>query len=245
MTDAPNGDQIWHYDGVAWKLFGTYTVPGQILLDFGNVWGDAPNNIYAVGSYQASENESFMKIIHYDGNDWKYCNIPSFSDVSITRIRRDSQMGKYYLSGEYFGVEEDLYKAYEFDGQSKMTEIYSGPVTSGGSVCLINGKVYFSGGKRITRYINNHFETANDLSSTNINIGFIEGRSEKDIFAQAVEGSKFGIAHYNGTDWKMLYSYDSPTPIYTNNMAVFDSSVFFLMNDLSHTWIVKGRLKPQ
>jgi hypothetical protein len=243
MVDAPNGEEIWFYNGVQWELFGSYPITGQSLA-LQSVWGDGPNNVYATGFTTTLDNQSHVVVLHYDGKGWKYCDIPTFSNVSVNSIRRDAQTGKYYLGGTQYGLNGDIYKVLEYDGQRQITEIYSGPVGSR-NIDLINGHIYFSGGQQIWIYINNRFELWNDLSPSNIKIGAIWGRNEKDIFAQGNDGTEYGIAHFNGTDWKMLYSPNSPTHTYVNNLAVFDSTIFILMNDVSHTWIVRGKLKPQ
>lgn len=242
IVDAPNGERIWHYNGSQWSLFGNYKKPTQSIFYLGNVWGDAANNVYAVGSeISTSDNMNHAVIMNYDKTNWKYLVI-SDVDVALLSIRRENQSTKYYLVGAYFGATESLYEVYEFDEQQQLKEIYSNP-SQIRNVNLINGKIYFSGGKQIWKYRNNQFEVWKDFSSTDFHIGTLWGKSESDIFAQGFEGNTYGIVHFNGSDWKMLYPLNGPKQYFLSSMAVFDSTVFALVGDNTTNMIVRGKLQ--
>ncbi|HSH52764.1 MAG TPA: hypothetical protein VK982_13650, partial [Bacteroidales bacterium] len=45
------GGGIWNYDGSSWQQVAELTKNGNSNIVFDNMWGEAPNNLYAFGAY--------------------------------------------------------------------------------------------------------------------------------------------------------------------------------------------------
>ncbi|MBI1806896.1 MAG: hypothetical protein HYR76_07590 [Ignavibacteria bacterium] len=232
--DAPGGN-IWHYDGSQWSLFGHYTPPGFYSLAFNNIWGDAPNNIYAVGGADSLVGNGYRgMIMHYDGATWQFVSISDIR-VGFGWIRRGiNESYKYYLSATRFEASGDTEKIYEFDGTG-LKEIYR-TTTEVTTVNDINGRIYFAIGKKVLKYQNNHFQLWQDFTGTTF-IGRLWGRSEKDFFSVASDG----IGHFNGADFKTLYTTDA----IIFNAQIFEKEVFFvcLSRQTSFPIVIHGVLK--
>jgi len=116
---------FWHYDGNYWKEHTYFTIPGYTYCGIEDVWGDNPNNIYAVG--YAENNEGFSGLVmHYDGTNWTQSNFPMLERYNFDRIRKGENTN-YYILGirvEQFG--EDTLKIFELVSNS-LNEIYKGP----------------------------------------------------------------------------------------------------------------------
>jgi hypothetical protein len=67
---------IYHYDGVKWKKDTVLTLSGYNDVIIQQLCGTAPNNIYATGM-AVSLGVYEGVIVKYDGNYWKYLNIPT------------------------------------------------------------------------------------------------------------------------------------------------------------------------
>jgi hypothetical protein len=225
--DAP-GRGVYHYNGQQWSNVYTYSGSGT-YLGLNNIWGDAQNNIFAVGSIDTVGTGGYVgAILHFNGSTWNFISIPNYR-VGFTWIRRGVyESTKYYMSAVRFESTGDTNKIYELDGSS-LKEIYSGQEVA--SVCEMAGKIYFAVGKKIFKYQNNQFVLWKDFSATN-HVGWICGRSEIDFFTLASDG----LTHYNGTDLMTLYSTDLPI----SGIFVFEKDIFFILN---FKIIVHGRLQ--
>lgn len=223
--DAPGGG-IYHYNGQQWSISYNYNNPGTCFLST-NIWGDAPNNIYAVGAIDFLNGDYKGAILHFDMNSWSFLSIPDYS-VGFTWIRRGNmECNKYYLSAVRYESVGDTNILFELDG-TNLKEIYSGQ--EGASVCEMNGKMYFPIGKKIFKYKNDQFVLWKDFSVTNFT-GWICGRSETDFFTLAADG----LAHYNGNDLITIFS----TTLPVSGIIIFDKDIFFILN---FNIIVHGKL---
>src|SRR3972149_5814885 len=87
---------FWHYDGNYWKEHTYFTIPGYTYCGIEDVWGDNPNNIYAVG--YAENNEGFSGLVmHYDGTNWTQSNFPMLERYNFDRIRKGENTNYYIL----------------------------------------------------------------------------------------------------------------------------------------------------
>jgi hypothetical protein len=225
--DAP-GNGVYYYNGQQWSNVYTYNGSGT-YLGLNSVWGDAYNNIYAVGDIDTFSNGNYKgAILHFDGGNWSFIPIPDYR-VGFSYIRRGIQENNnYYLMGTRYESIGDTSKLYEFDG-SNLKEIYSSQTVA--SVCEMAGKMYFPIGKKIFKYQNNQFVVWKDFSSTKYR-GWICGRSEIDFFTLASDG----FAQYNGTDLSTLYLTSLPI----SGIIVFEKDVYFILN---FTIIIHGKLQ--
>jgi hypothetical protein len=226
--DAP-GWGVYHYNGQLWSNVYTYNGLGTTLLGLNNIWGDAPNNIYAVGGIDTVGTGGYKgAILHFDGNSWDFIQIHDYR-VGFAYVRRGlKESDKYYIIGTRFESVGDTNKLLEFDG-SNLKEIYSG--RNGAGVNEMAGKLYFCMEKKIFKYQNDQFVLWKDFSATT-HVGWICGRSEMDFFTVASDG----LTHCNGTDLITLY----PTNLFINTMAVFTNDIFILCENKI---VIHGNLK--
>jgi hypothetical protein len=225
--EAP-GTKIYNFNGLQWSNVYNY-LNSETYLYAVDIWGEASNNIYIVGSISSIDTNVYRgTIMHYEGKNWNFVSIPDYR-VEFTHIRRGiKENTNYYLMATRFESTGDTNKIYEFDG-SNLKEIYSSP--KGASACEMEGKMYFPIEKKIFKYENNQFVVWKDFSSTTYR-GWICGRNEIDFFALASDG----LAHYNGTNLKTIYSTTSPI----SGILVFSKDIFFIIN---FRIIVHGKLQ--
>ena len=224
-TSSPGG--IYHYNGQQWSLAYANSISGT-HPGFDNIWGDAANNIYAVGAIDTISGGYKGEIAHYDGSAWSLVSIADYR-VSFNGIKRGvKESEKYYLMGTRFETIGDTSKLFELDGND-LKGIYTGQDVA--TVNEVSGKTYFCIKKKIFKYQDNQFTIWKDFSST-AHVGRMWGRSEIDFFTV---GSN-GLTHYNGTDLVTLY----PTDLFINDVFVLANDIYILCNNRI---IVHGTLK--
>ena len=234
---AGNEGKIWHYDGNDWSERLDYKKPGY-YLGFQEIWGESPQNIYAVGY---ADTTTFRRaiIVHYNGTKWEEEKIP-FINYDFIRIMKDFKgSGQYYLQG--FGLENDDYIGiFEYDGKTIIKNIYEKrfSLQNNATFRLLNGGLYFVIGYTINIYDNGKFKKVLDINEPNF-LGQIFGRSEKDILLLMSDG----IAHYNGIDIQYLKKIDPIIEL--SEAAVFEKDFIFIADDfVNHDNVfVRGTLK--
>jgi len=224
---------IWKYNGTNWYKFKLLTLDGYDRMIINHIYGNTPNNLYAVGAADNYDGSGYKGIIlKYNGNDWEYLNIP---DLRVSFYSMVGMSNGNYLIGATNFDNESLEKIFVFDG-SKLKEIYSG--TSIPTLHQINNEAYITLNKKIYKCKNNRLELWKDFSST-IFIRSIFGRSEKDFFVYGDDG-KSNIMHYNGTDLQTLYT----TEFWFYCYAVFEKDIFVFAEDPTNDKkiIIRGTL---
>jgi hypothetical protein len=231
------GGEIWHFDGSNWSKTFTMNLPGYNFYGFENIWGDAPDNVYAVG--YAENGITYKGIIaHFDGNSWSNRSIPEIQNSFIKMQRGSKSSNNYFLFTyriEQFA--EDTSYIYEFDGIN-LNKVYQG-ITSKQQIAGLScfgDKVYIRKGYNIFEYNNNKL----DLLFTLPDGAAIWGRNKADIFL----GLQNGIAHYNGSDVQYLKHFNE-SGINIIDGLVFESEVFFICYDFNNSLnlIINGKLK--
>ena len=230
------GGEFWQYDGSAWVKRTTISIQNYNFIGIENIWGDAPNNIYAVG--YAEDGETYKGIIiKYDGSQWQSINTPEMRKSFIKIQRGNKTSNNYFVLGirieQFF---EDTSYIYEFDGM-RLNEIYKGLANSNeiGGIENINGEVYFLKGNKIYKYANNTFHLFLNINEP----AAIWGRNNKDI----ILGKLDGIAHYNGTDIQYLYQFGNQG-ISVFTAVIFEKEIFVLAYDFNNALnlIFRGKL---
>ena len=195
---------------------------GFPIVGFNDIWGNAPNDVYGVGSIDSSDGKSYWgAIIHYDGRQWQYLKIPNIR-TGFSAIRRDSESGFYFLSATTSDTRGDTEEVYTSDGVN-VREIYRRDAAVG-TVNEVAGLVYIAISGKIYRYENNQWSLWKDLTGTTF-LGALVGRSEKDFLSLASDG----IGHYNGTDFKTIFKTDADV----SGIQVFEQNVFMLASILT------------
>ena len=233
------GGDIWNYNGEDWVKKTTISITDYNFVGFEDIWGDSPNNIYAVG--YAQDGITYRSIIvKHDGVNWKNINNYKMRN-SFIKIRAGSKSSKnpFVLGIRFEQFLEDTSIVYRFDGDS-FIEIYTG-ITSRdelGEFENINNEIFFLKGSELCKYeYNDKLKLIYKINESNFS-NSIWGRTVNDIFLSMTNG----IAHYDGTDLKYLYNfYDG---ISLSGAMIFEKEVFFLAYDFNKSinLIIRGKL---
>jgi len=235
--------KIWNGDGKIWTESFKYNSGENRPVVFSGIWGDSPDNIYAVGAYNSLiNNKDYNKglILHYNGSKWQRVQLEENRYQFFHIYRENKVNSNYYLMGTATDYSDwsDTLKFFEFDG-NRVREIYSQFYTSNTmlGMILMQGKIYFFINSDMCRYINGRFEVIKTIPGTNK--GYVlGGRNENDLFFAMPEG----IAHFNGTDLQIIYKKPEFTYIY--HLAVFEKEVFIMADVIQEkSYIIKGKLK--
>lgn len=235
--------EIWKFDGKDWKQFAKLEKEGIDYIVFQNLWGELPNDYYAVGA-GPDEQGLFNKsvIAHYRNNKWSYQNTETIKGIIVNYYKNKNDGRFYFMVSKIGGVEHsDSTIIYEYD-QEKYIKLYSSVETKGKQafISLINGQVYFILGNRIAVRRNNKFETVLNVNNSNF-YQQIWGRNSKDIFLLMTDG----LAHYNGKDMEYLFYFNVTPQTQIYGAALFENEVFFTvyegLTDLKY--IYHGTLK--
>jgi hypothetical protein len=215
---------IWKFNGNTLNKYIYLPLTGFVNTYFGDIWGDAPNNVLAVGSATEQSTGNIKGIIlKYDGLTWKYVNEPS-EEIFYSKIRRSSNDTKYYLVGIRVRANiPDSSDFYEFDGVNiKPIHVGNGNDPTGKSLTIMDDIVYFCYENEIYKKTTGgiqHFISLNDTEANGIHIW---GRNENDFFVQ----SQIGIGHYNGNNLETIYSINDNFGILDG--IILESDIYFL-----------------
>lgn len=140
------GPSFWHWNGTSWTKFSEHILPDYNVIRISDIWGDSPNNIYAVG-YKYQEPNNYSVLMHYDRTKWEYVNIQD-ENVSFYNLRKNNSDGKYYIAAYSIrSFEPDSDYVYRFDGinleqikKTQSSEAYLGVYHVKGKVYIVEGK---------------------------------------------------------------------------------------------------------
>jgi hypothetical protein len=228
---------FWHFNGNSWKEHTSFTIPDFTYCGIEDIWGDTPNNIYAVG--YAKNNEQFMGLVmHYDGIKWQQSKIPMLEKYNFDRIRKGENTNYFMLGIRNEPFAADTMKMYELVNND-LKEIFSGGTTinSGGSFERIGQTMSFEVNRNICSYSSDNFNPFVKVNEINYG-GTFWGRNKNDLFLRMQDG----IAHYNGTDVEYLYNFEYGISI--SDAMIFEQDVFFLAYDFNNglNLIIKGKI---
>lgn len=234
---------VWHGDGVTWNTSLSYKSQGDQFNSFMKIWGEAPDDIYAIGlcdSLVDSKDWHYGLIFHFDGKSWQRVDIEKIHSVFLDICKEKGGNGQYYILGHLFNVIDGSYtiSIYEFD-KVKIKEIYSLKISSNSysSMKLIDGKIYFSLNTDLCRYKNDKFIKLKTIEGINGG-SILGGRNENDMFW----GLPGGLGHFNGTDLQIIYNIAKTETIM--DIKTFDDKVFILLPQSGgRNLVIKGIMK--
>ena len=179
--------------------------------------GKSSDDLIAVGFVDKYSGGDYKGIIlKYDGNDWKFLNIP---DIKVGfNVIKTTKDGKYLI--EATNVDSGfLEKIFVFDGANTLKEIYSD--YGNPQLYEMNGEVYITINGKIYKCINDELVLWKEFPGTSY-YGTVLGRSENDFFGAGHDG----ILHYNGTNLQTLYPIQS-SQLTIGGALIFEKDVFF------------------
>jgi len=226
---------IWKFDGLRWLEYGEYKINGFDNIWFLNFAGLYPNDIYGIGCANLKSGDEYKGIIiHYDGNSWKFINIPSVK-VEFSAITIDQSSKSLIIEGVVFDPSGYINKIYVWNGK-ELKELYSGYAYA--SVSSIQNQPYISIDGKIYKFMSSQLSLWKDLSMYGASGKIWGGRSESDFFINSYQG----IGNYNGIDYKTIYK----TDLNFSGGYIFENEVFFITNDINKTGnsiVIHGILK--
>lgn len=220
-----------------WTETYNLKLDGYDFIDLYGIYGKSKEDTYAVGwaiktIVPGEEYEEKGVVLHYNGTEWKFVNIPDFYNGGFNTITYQEDINKYFIHGirKDQGVLEIIYL---FDGEN-IKEIMSS--YDGFGISKINGHVYINSQKKVYKYSNNALVLWKDFSDTDFWSSFV-GRSETDFF----NNSSKGIGHYNGIDYKTIYE----THLEPYTRIIFEKDIYITSEDYyNHKYIIiHGKLK--
>lgn len=229
-------NSIYHFDGSSWSKLKSLFLPNFDRIGVEYFCGITPNNIYAVGGADQFNGGTDYKgiLLHYDGNDWNFVNIPDIR-AGFYKIVRKAFTGELIIYG--FNADYGfLDKIFVYDGKT-IKEIYSEYKEPG--LNEMNGEVYVTFDRKIYKYGNGQLNFWKDFPGTSF-LYFKGGRSEKDFFGASIEG----LLHYNGTDLKVIYN-TYPQNIGLYRVFIFEKDIFITAaeEETGMQFIIRGTLK--
>ncbi len=223
------GGGIWNYDGSSWQKVTELTKDGRSDIFFDNIWGRAPNEIYAFGAYPEVGGAYNKSVIaqFIDGN-WSMINTDALYGV-VEHLYGSKTSNQLYMQvlemggGEHF----DSTHIWEYS-EGQYQKIYANIWTKGlqADISLINDEVFFVLGNRITTRANNQFNTVVNVDNPNF-YQRIWGRSSNDIFLLMTDG----LVHYNGNDMEYLFYFNITPRTQIYGAALFEDEVFFIVDE--------------
>ena len=234
---AGSEGKIWHYDGNAWAFNYEFKKNG-FVIGFSDIWGDAPNSIFAIGYADSGEVRRGI-ILYFDGNGWSERKLNEIN-TEFVRIKRDKTNGKYYLLG-LGGASTTIVSMYEYDGGAFIKRIYNENYSFENNAIpqLIDQEVFFLIGYNINTYENGAFKTYLNIYEPKFG-GQIWGRNINDIFLRMLDG----FSQYNGQNIEYLFHFNSSGLISIQDVVIFDNELFVLVIDYdkNQNIVYRGKL---
>jgi hypothetical protein len=245
------GAGLSHWDGSQWGRYFNYNPEPDSsgLVYVVSIWGNRSENVYAMGTilYKDASYTSRGFILHYNGSTWH----------EVLRGDRGYQYHFLRMVGAQDRVYILEYRPNDVKPDSNLlvlselrrdhlAEIYSDIEQNIGfaSISAIAGKLYLgthaSETSILSSYTQGTFVEQLSVRGSDFSTQF-DGRNEEDIFLFTFSG----LAHFDGTDIKFLYTFPSRTSQISCWPALFNKEVFFGIRDESKTYclILHGKLE--
>ncbi len=238
------GNNIWHYDGNSLSDFQDYTIPNYPWAGIENIWGDNPNNVYAVGVADSS-NVLRGIIRNFNGTTWQTVYISNKNEDFVKILRGNLSGNNYYILSERNDDNNntDSINIYQFNGKN-LLEAFSSPAQIHLDIASISSQIFLVSNNNIYALSGHEAVFSKNLEfvskiSTNNFWGGIWGRNKDDIFL----GLYDGIAHYNGSNIAYLFHFNT-YQVGIGGMVLFDKEIFILCYDFTNqiNFIIRGKL---
>lgn len=243
------GAGLSHWNGAQWGEYYHHEVQGASVVYIMDIWGDHPNNIFAMGTalYADSINSSRGFVLHYNGSNWQEVFMGN-RGPQYHFLRMTGAGGAVYLTewredlNDPPRVTESLYQlqgnqltqifsdSEDHVGMLVMTSINESPYVT--MAAPPNSRVYkYSGSNLIEQF---HIESP-------IFEYVVGGRNDEDVFLSMADG----LGHFNGTGYAYMYTWPLNS-LAIQRKAIFDKEVFLSIMDVSsitHCLVLHGKLR--
>ncbi|MCK9281857.1 MAG: hypothetical protein M0P71_14625 [Melioribacteraceae bacterium] len=224
---------IWLYDGMDSKMHTDVKVEDFTHVFIEDMYGNAPWNVYAVGRglRNNAQYPTIGVLFHFDGLKWSYLNISPIY-AQFTEVYVDDNNGVLIQGYDISSWHKTLWY-YE---NNIIKEIGSKDLSY--DVAILKNGTIASSQKKVYSFDKGNLKEILDFYELESSITGIWGRANNDFFAIVNNG----IAHYNGTDFKVVFPYPN---IKVLDAIVFDKEVIFLVSEESkrRNLMIRGELK--
>ena len=246
-TDANNiwsgnvGGVICHYDGTRWNYIEQLTDKDYGRVTIQNMWGVSDHEIYFCG-YAGGVTEAGTHVTgvvyKYDGKNWKRIMMPDI-ELNFYKVIKANNGDLLILA---LNENTWLMNILVYDGSELKTLIANDESST--ALEKVADKILMSKGQLMYEYDNGKLKLWKDFTGTQYNGAIWCARNEKDVFTGSQDNSGYGIGHYNGVDFKIIYPAENINVECVNGIT-FPNDVFFILLDwnLLKTRILHGKLK--
>ncbi|MDF1613184.1 hypothetical protein [Stygiobacter electus] len=142
---------FWYFNGYGWSEISKHSISGFDRIVIENIWGTAPNNVYAVGFAENYKTSNFKAILmKFNGTKWDFITIPDIK-LSLQNIRQQKNTGLFIISAYNLAGVNNNNRIILYNG-TDFTEIYAG--NSSTTIYDMNGEVYITMGRKIYKILN-------------------------------------------------------------------------------------------
>lgn len=223
-----NDGKIYHFNGNSWSLSYTYEPAGFRHVDFDDIRGTSPTNIYFIGSAIPNGKSYWSSfILHYDGKNWKEL-FTTEDTVFFHRIRIQGDSKLIQARKQKPNGNDSLF-IYRIEGNS-LKEVMSSTKSQLRNIGIskIGDYIYSFTETSIYKYNGSKFEDYLSLPEVG-EIVRIDGRHEKDLFIH----NWTTTYHYNGEDITPVLQ-ELPRNVFRSHL--FEREVFFVIRDFINGW---------
>lgn len=223
---AGYGGEFWHYNGISLQRWGQLEIAGCNNLAIENIWGDAADNVFALGS--ATYNNTYKALFaKYDGSAWKEVSIPNTNRIFYQIAKFQNE--QYLISAiGYNPLSPDTNSLYAWNS-GNLINIANG--YDNGALAIRVEKIRASTlvliGNILYKYADNKLAYFRTIDLENFGKVFF-GRTESDLFFIMFDG----IVHFDGTDYKYLFRYDKNVKFLDS--IIFEKQIFILLHDFNN-----------
>ncbi len=139
------GGKIWKFDGKDWMPFAQLEKEGTDLIAFQNIWGEKPNDFYAVGVGPDDKLLANHSVItHYIDGKWEIIDTQILKGNVVHFYKNNPDKKKYFRLSKIGGiVHPDSTIIYEYD-ELNFKKVYSSVETKGtqADISMIGNEVF-------------------------------------------------------------------------------------------------------
>lgn len=224
-----NDGKIYHFDGNEWSIQYIYSKDGMQSPNISGIFGTSRSEVYAIGTLRSgNEIRPYLGfILSFDGIQWKERFVADFGgQFHRVRINQNNVFISGFKSNDG-GTSRDKRFFYTFANDSlQIIKEIEASVVGSATLNKIGDDILFVMGNTINSYSNGIFSEVHVIQEPKFGYQ-IYGRNRNDMFLRMSNG----LMHFNGNGSQYLFSFTQPSMTINHNAILFDSDVFFIVND--------------